>query len=814
MKWICRILPLAGLAAAASGLGQSPQTSRDDTSPAAASAAISLADSAFFESKIRPLLAENCFSCHGPEKQKAGLRLDSAAGILKGGESGPAVVPGRPESSLLIDAINHGDIVQMPPTGKLPPQEIADLTTWVKMGLPWPQSVPIGQRQADGAPLTTYADEAVNHWAFQRPGKPALPMVSRPDWPQSPADHFILAKLDAAGLEPAPPANKRQLIRRVTFDLTGLPPPPGAIADFLQDESPDAFARLVDRLLASPQYGERWGRHWLDVARYADSNGADENRIHANAWRYRDYVVAAFNADFPYDQFIVEQLAGDLLPAADRQTRNRHWIATGFLAIGPKPLLANDAVKVELDVVDEQLDTTGRALLGLTLGCARCHDHKFDPITARDYYSLAGIFKSTLTIPKYDFQNHRTWNERALGSDEDERRHQELKEAYDQANELRRLNDEPMEQKKHSAQMKVVRKELAAIPVAMTVRDGKVQDLHVLVRGNHLTPGDVAPRGFPRVLKGDRQEPLDDGESGRLALAQWLIRPDHPLTARVIVNRLWKWHFGEGIVRSVDNFGVLGERPDNQPLLDYLAVEFVDSGWSIKTMHRRILLSSAYQMASSTNPQSAIRNPQSVDPENRLLWRTNRRRLDAEEIRDAALSVSGQLDLAMGGAVFSPEHNAERVSERSGSGGVIARAYQTKRRSLYLPVIRSGLFDLFQAFDFGEPSVVTGRRETTTVAPQALLLMNGDLVWQAAKGLAERLRAAECADDESRVCAAYELAFGRAPSRTEIGRVLDFIKSYEDELENDGLSPPERRKGAWEAWCRVLLASNEFIYIN
>jgi len=733
--------------------------------------------------------------------------------MLRGGESGPAIVPGVPESSLLVDAINHGDVVQMPPTGKLPLQPIADLTAWVKMGAPWPsEQISVRPTEPKTASYELSADDKA-FWAFQPPANRLLPKVQQTGWPKTPVDHFVLGQLEAKGLEPAPGADKRILIRRTTFDLTGLPPTPEEIAPFLRDDSPDAYARVVDRLLASPRYGERWGRHWLDVARYADSNGADENRIHANAWRYRDYVVAAFNQDLPYDRFIVEQLAGDLLPATDRESRNRQWIATGFLAIGPKPLLANDAVKVELDVVDEQIDTTGRAFMALTLGCARCHDHKFDPIPASDYYALAGIFKSTTTIDRYDFQNHRSWTERALGDVEDEERLQRLKAAYDEANEARRLNDEPNEQKKFIAEMKKVRKELAAIPVAMAVRDGSVADTRVLIRGNHMTPGPDVPRGFPRVLASDSRPPIGDDESGRLALAQWLSQPDHPLTARVMVNRIWKWHFGEGIVRSVDNFGRLGERPDNQPLLDYLAVHFVESGWSVKAIHRQILLSGAYQ---SATPHSALRIPHSAEPENRLLSHMNRRRLDAEEIRDALLMVSGQLDLTIGGAALPPELNIERVAERGKGQGeeVISRAYQTKRRSLYVPVIRSGLFDLFQAFDFADTSIVTGRRDSTTVAPQALFLMNSDLIWQASQQLAERVLHGARDDDEARLREVYELAYGRPPSSRETARAVEFLRAYEHELASDGLGVNERRRRAWEAWCRVVLASNEFIYVQ
>ena len=371
----------------------------------------------FFESKIRPLLVARCYECHGPRSKSEGnLRLDSRAAMLQGGDLGPAIKPGDPQGSLLIDAINHGDVVQMPPKTKLPPQEIADLTAWVAQGAPWPDAPKSSPTQPSPSAPAEISAEDRNFWAFLPPREPSVPAVKNTSWPKSLLDPFVLAPLESRGLVPAVPADKRTLIRRATFDLHGLPPTPEEAGDFLADSSPDAFAKVVDRLLASPRYGERWGRHWLDIARYADSNGMDENMAMAHAWRYRDYVISAFNNDKPYDQFIREQLAGDLLPPADDPTNFDRLIATGFLVLGPKMLAEDDPVKMEMDIIDEQVDTIGRAFLGLTLGCARCHDHKFDPIPTTDYYSLAGIFKSTKTM-----ENHRVvamWSERPLATSE------------------------------------------------------------------------------------------------------------------------------------------------------------------------------------------------------------------------------------------------------------------------------------------------------------------------------------------------------------------------------------------------------------
>jgi hypothetical protein len=773
----------------------------------------------FFETRVRPLLAERCFSCHGPEKQKAGLRLDSPEAVRKGGSSGEALlVPARPEASLLLRAVRHQEgAPKMPPRDKLTGQEIADLARWVRLGAPYPPAAP--------------APASGEHWAFRPPAPPPVPAVRDTSWPKTPLDRFVLAGLEAKGLQPAPPADRRTLIRRATFDLLGLPPTPEEIDAFLADDSPRAFERVVERLLASPHYGERWGRHWLDVARYADSNGLDENVAHGNAWRFRDYVVAAFNEDRPYDQFLLEQVAGDLLPGDDVATRRERLIATGFLALGPKVLAEVDEKKMEMDIVDEQIDTLGRAVLGLTLGCARCHDHKFDPLTTEDYYGLAGIFQSTRTMES--FKKVARWHENSLAGMEElarkvahdakvSRQKESIQALVARADEQVRAAARPggsspkdleaLYPPETRAELKRLRDELARLeksapelPSAMGVSEGTVADAPVLRRGNHLTPGKVVPRRFPVVLAGPDQRPLGAGQSGRLELARWLVRKDQPLTGRVLVNRLWRWHFGHGLVRSPDNFGLAGARPDNQPLLDWLACRFVEGGWSVKAVHRLIMRSAAYQMSSAYNETAAR-----ADPENRLLWRVDLRRLEAEEIRDSLLAVSGTLDQTMGGSLLHVK-NREYLFDHTSRD---RSHYDSDRRSLYLPVIRNNLYDVFQLFDATDGAVSSGDRATTTVATQALFLMNGDLVARAAERLAGRLLDRGDLDDEGRVRLLYLTCYGRPPTAREAARAAAATSDFERALRPGEPDAARRRLSSWALLCHVLVAANEFVCVN
>jgi hypothetical protein len=775
----------------------------------------------FFETSIRPLFAEHCLKCHGPTRQKAGLRLDTAARILKGGLSGPAVAPGDPKKSLLIKAVSHGDIdLKMPPGGKLSDRQIADLTRWIQMGAPFSENA-----------ATTKGEEGRDRWAFRAPVEPAVPAVKNVAWPRSAVDRFVLARLEAKGIRPAPPADRRTLIRRATFDLIGLPPTPAEVEAFLDDGSADAFAKVVDRLLASQHYGERWGRHWLDVARYADSNGLDENVAFGNAWRYRDYVVAALNQDKPYDQFLLEQLAGDLLPDSETARRDQRLIATGFLALGPKVLAEGDEKKMELDIIDEQIDTFGRALLGLTLGCARCHDHKFDPITTRDYHGLAGIFTSTRTMES--FKRVARWHEHVLASaDEQARKAAHDKQVAQHKEAIKQLTSNANDQVKQEAkpvptlpkdleplypaevrtELKRLREELAGLeksapqlPAAMGVAEGKVTDVPVFLRGDHLKPGKTVPRQVPVVLAGASAPTFDAQHSGRFELARWLVRPDHPLTARVMVNRIWRWHFGQGIVPTPDNFGLLGEAPVNPPLLDWLALRFIESKWSIKAMHRMIMLSSTYQMSAAADAKAAL-----VDPENRLNWRANVRRLEAEAIRDNLLAVSGLLDRSMGGSLLHVKNRDYFFDHTSKD----TTRYDSRRRSLYLPVVRNNVYDVFQLFDFPDPAVANGDRATTTVATQALFFMNSEWVAQLCEEWAAALVKDDQLDDAGRVDRIYRKAYARPATAKEVADALTLVRSVEAALARGQAHTERHRMQAWASLCQTVVAANEFIYVQ
>ncbi|MBS0204878.1 MAG: PSD1 domain-containing protein [Planctomycetes bacterium] len=774
--------------------------------------------SRFFETSIRPLLVDHCFKCHGEKKEWGGLRLDSRAAILKGGDSGPAVVPGKPRESLLIQVVRHEvDGLKMPKDSKLSDRQIADLVRWVEMGVPFSTTV---------TSRTKYRDPA--HWSFQPVKLPDIPAVKDSTWPQSAVDNFILARMEAAQVTPAPAADKRTLIRRATFDLTGLPPTSEEIDAFLADESAGAFAQVVDRLLDSPRYGERWGRHWLDVARYADSNGLDENVAHGNAWRYRDYVVAAFNRDKPFDQFVREQLAGDLLPFDNEAQRHEQLIATGFLGIGPKVLAETDEAKMRMDIVDEQLDTTGRAFLGLTLGCARCHDHKFDPIDTANYYGLAGIFKSTRSMRKYT--KLAEWHENLLPSAESVTLQQEhdakvvaqqaaidqfVAAADKQAREGLTADVQPPEKletiypDETKAALKRLRDELAALkkgapelPSAMGVTEDHVTNLAIHVRGNPLKLGDVVVRHVPPTIRGVTGPAFTDKESGRRQLAEWLVDPQHPLTARVLVNRVWSWHFGQGLVRTTDNFGVLGEAPSHPLLLDWLAQRFIADGWSIKSLHRLIMNSSTYQQSCRPVAEMVTR-----DPENRLFSRTDVRRLEAEAVRDALLAVSGQLDPTIGGSLLKLKNRDYFFDHTSKD----LTTYESRRRALYLPIVRNNVFEQFQLFDFPDPAVSSSHRATTVVASQALMLLNSDFVMNCATQCADRLLAADPQDDQ-RLRRLYILLYGREPTDDERRADLTFLN--ESARTVSGGDSDTRQRTAWAALCQVSFAASEFLYVK
>ena len=768
-----------------------------------------------FERTVRPILAEHCLKCHGPEKQWAGLRLDSRDAILKGGETGPAAIPGEAARSLLIRAVRHDDgVAQMPEDGQLSDEQIRSLTTWVDDGLPFPETDPSKPQTRDR-----------NHWSFQSVADVVPPEVIRSDWVRTDVDRFILNAMEDAGLAPAATADRRALIRRVTFDLTGLPPTPEEVSAFLADVREDAWSRLLDRLLASPAYGEHWGRHWLDVARYADSNGLDENVAHGNAWRYRDYVVRSFNAGKPIDQFIREQLAGDLLPADSPEQRAEFLTATGFLSIGPKVLAEVNQPKMRMDIVDEQIDTVGRVFLGMTFGCARCHDHKFDPISTDNYYGLAGIFRSTRTMETYT--KVAKWHEHLLEIPEAK----QLQADYDEqlaakkqaiatliSSAAQSLGTDPAvssltpEEQEASfpeatrAELAKLREELATLeksppelPSVMGVAEDEIADVAVHIRGNPSRLGDVVSRHTPDVIQGLAAPVFPTGQSGRRELADWLVNAQHPMTARVFVNRVWRWHFGEGLVRSTDNFGLQGERPTHPELLDWLANHFVDSGWSLKSLHRLILNSHVYQQSHRGDDKSL-----EADPDNRLWTRMPVRRLQAEEVRDSLLFVSGQLDRTMGGSLLKVKNRGYLFDHTS----IDTTDYSSRRRSLYLPVIRNNVYDLFQLLDFPDPAVPAGDRSTTTVAPQALLMMNSDLVQQAAADLAAGILSAS-PDPKSRHQRLYQLTLQRDPSAQEQQADLEFLNQLKlSETSESGTPDP------WPVLCHTILASNEFLYVE
>jgi hypothetical protein len=913
----------------------------------------------FFEKKIRPVLIERCYECHSvrSRKLKANLFLDSRDGILKGGDSGPAIVPGDPEASRLIRGIRYKDeTFQMPPKDRLTPQQVADFEEWIRMGAPDPRK--------GGVSTPAASPQARGHWAFRPPDDPPVPAVKQKGRVRSAIDAFVLAKLEERGLRPAPEADRRTLLRRVTFDLTGLPPTPEEVDAFLADDSPGAYEKTVDRLLASPRYGERWARHWLDVARYSDTKGYvfQEERRYPFAYTYRDWVVRAFNEDLPYDQFVVQQIAADRLPLGDDK---RPLAAMGFLTVGRRFL--NNVH----DIIDDRLDVLCRGFMALTVSCARCHDHKFDPIPTRDYYSLYGVFASS-TEPKdlplltagtkseasaayekelekaraeaakyrearYEeklkgFRSARSVADYLVASYEapetaDERtlaafaRDRDLsgyviqrwkdylakakpddpvfglwrsyasirgkdfagpaaKVARDKANPLvaeafavppgtlreaadrygallakfdgpaalpdprqealrlalrdpkspptvplaeldktfnRKERDEYRAKEKKVEQIKASHAGAPEHAMVLVDRPEPVTP-RVFIRGNPNNIGTEVPRRFLSVLAGENAAGFKDG-SGRLELARSIASPDNPLTARVMVNRVWMLHFGHGLVRTPSDFGVRSDPPSHPELLDWLARRFVAERWSVKKLHRLILTSSTYRQASEGDPAAMA-----VDPENRLLWKMNRRRLEFEALRDSLLAVSGRLDPAIGGRAepmssnptTRQKMNAETIVNEG--GGDPTQEVYSRRRSIYLFVDRQNLPGTMRSFDFAIPDTHSPQRFSTTVPQQALFLMNSAFVLDLAGHLAARPEVSSESDPEKRIQLLYRLLFGRTATRGEVAMGRRFVEEEARRGQGAPIAVQPGKAGPslspWARYAHVLLQANEFMFVD
>ena len=760
----------------------------------------------FFENKIRPVLAKNCYTCHSAEAKTrmGGLSLDTRDGIREGGQRGHAVVPSDVEASLIVGALRYDGALKMPPTGKLPEEVIQDFATWIEMGAPDPREVRAAAQQS-----SIDLEQGRQYWAFQAPRAQALPAVRDLTWPIGAVDQFVLAGLEDRGLRPVPDASKADLLRRVTFDLTGLPPTVAEMEAFMADNSDRAYSKVVERLLESDRFGERWGRHWLDVVRYSDTIGRTRNLPFPMAWRYRDYVIQAFNSDKPFDRFVQEQVAGDLLPYNSHQERIEKQIATGFLALGAHDLNEPDPKQFDMDVADEMINVTTRSMLALSVGCARCHDHKFDPIPTKDYYALAGIFRSTelrnglRRRPRFNAGYFRVQKMVELDGVPD----YSTADAAELRAERARLWGElqAAEEKRDRVECRKFARELSKLPVPENLAMGvveaaKPETIRVNIGGDPHTLGDSVDRGFVQVLYPSETEipEIGRGQSGRLQLAEWLTRSDNPLTARVMANRVWHQLTGKGIVATVDNFGSTGRQPTNQALLDYLAVRFVESDWSVKSLIREVVLSRTYRLSTQLNGNNFAK-----DPDNDFNWRANLRRLEAESVRDSVLFVSGVLEL--GEAPPSPVASFDR-SQLLNPGNRQLRAWEfdDPHRSVFVPVVRNLASRMFEAFDFPEPSETHGVRDVTTSPSQALLLMNGAFIRSNALIAAERLMAAQ-SGDRDRARYAFRQVLSRDPSAAEEERAVERVREIARTLRSPAAKAADR--AAAEAWLADMLAA-------
>ena len=733
----------------------------------------------FFEKKIRPALVEHCFKCHSADAEKekklrGGLRLDTKDGLLKGGDTGSAVVPGKPKDGTLLRALHYTDPdLQMPPKGKLPDGVIEDFERWIADGAVDPRVDAIAK-----AASTIDIDKGKTFWSFVPPREPPVPQIRYPKLEiRNEIDRFIHAKWNEKGLRPVPFADRRTLIRRATFDLIGLPPTPEEVDAFLADESLDAFEKVVERLLASSHHGEKWARHWLDVARYSEDQAHTfAVKPKTQAWRYRDWVIAALNADMPYDRFVKLQIAGDMISDAGDDPFLK-YAGLGFNGLGAEYYKNSAKDQAVAEELDDRVDSLTRGFLAITVSCARCHDHKFDPIPTRDYYSLAGIyFETKLTEaplgPPEEFQAYQA-AQKHLKSMEDK-----LKKAQKDAKDKPGDKELSAAAKAMAAGVAKLKKELPQQPAIAHVVSGNGAGMRVYVRGNPANKGEEAPKGFLQVLPCATPPGKD---FSRLDLANAIASQDNPLTARVIVNRVWSWHFGRGLVNTPSNFGTLGDRPSHPDLLDWLAVNFVKNGWSLKWLHRQIVYSGVYRLDST-----ACEANDKLDPANVYLWRGNRRRLEVEQWRDSLLAVSGNLDRTRGGPTFDlKDPNA-------------------KRRTVYARISRHELDGLLRLFDFPDANVTADRRTVTTVPQQQLFALNSEFMAAQARAFSARLEKLTASDTE-RIGAAYRIAFGRAPT----GR--------EQELAERFLTLPPKlgdKLTRWEQYAQVLLASSEMMYVD
>ncbi len=810
-------------------------------SPAGPPKEFSAADVSFFEKEVLPVLKANCFKCHGAaEKVRGGLRLTSRDLLLRGGDSGPAVSLEKPAESRLLRAVNWKDGLEMPPKGKLPASEVAALTRWVESGVPWTPGT------AEVAPVAKHAEggkvtpESRNYWAYKPVRRPEMPAVKDGSWVRNPVDAFVLAKLEAKGLAPAPPSGRVALARRVFFDLTGLPPTPEEVDAFVADPAPDAYERLVDRLLASPHYGEKWGRHWLDVVRYAETNGYERDGDKPFAWRYRDYVIQSFNNDKPFDRFVREQLAGDEMPGYNRDA----VIATGYYRLGLWDDEPADPLQARFDDLDDVVATTAQAFLGMTMNCARCHDHKIDPIPQADYYRLLAFVQD---VPRYSNDRGERATViltdisppevRATYEEAEKRREARLADLRAKMHRvedtgIRRMPEEEQRAAEGPDRPAVIRRKLKyflspeesfgydklksrrealekrpepprELALALNHCPADPGPTHVLVRGNPHAPGAEVKPAFPLVLGG--ATPVfarAAATSGRrTALADWIASPENPLTARVFVNRLWQHHFGRGIVSTPNDFGKFGTGPSHPELLDWLASEFVAGGWRVKHMHRLILLSNAYRQSARASAE-ALR----LDPANVLFGRFPMRRLTAEEVRDSALAVAGTLNPKMGGPSVCPPIPKEVLAGQSmpGSGWPVSAPDESARRSVYVHAKRSLLVPVLAVHDQADTDVSCPVRFTTTVPTQALGMLNGAFMNGQAAALAARLRRELPDDLAGQVRRAIRLTTGRVPHAGEVERDVAFVRSL-------------TRQGAADAlkqYCLLALNTNEFIYLD